>query len=173
NRNVGLQGFPGRVDVAGPEEGSVTLHSGTTVAMQRVGTFVGAVELGPFPVHAVASETRFAVQRIALVGPPAIHTKRESFAVGVPGAARLLFIEAGDVAGIADRAAQVVLENYGVQDNVEMFPMEFFDGLLGVGKDASVPGERTVFRVPARRAKSGKRFFLLEQTRLSRPQAGH
>src|SRR5256884_826770 len=75
--------------------------------------------------------------------------------VGVPGAARLLFIEAGDVAGIADRAAQVVLENYGVQDNVEMFTMEFFDGLLGVGKDASVPGERTVFRVPARRAKSG------------------
>ena len=36
-----------------------------------------------------------------------------------------------------------------------MLLVEFVDGLFGIGEDALVPGERTVFGVPAGRTKSG------------------
>ena len=121
--------------------------------MEGVRALIGAFELRTFPIHAVARETRFDVERIAFVGPPAVHAEREGFAMGVPSATDLLFIEASDVTRIADRSAQVVFENYRMQDNAKVLLMKFVDGLLGVGKNALVPGEGAVFTVPARGAK--------------------
>src|SRR5215469_2655044 len=116
--------------------------------MQRIGTFIGAVELRAFPIHAIAGEARLDVEGIAFVGPPAVHAERESFAMGVPCATDLFFVVAGDVAGIMDRSAQVVLENHGVQGNAKVFLVELVNGSLRIGEDALVPGERAVLRVP-------------------------
>src|SRR5215471_1500968 len=71
--NMSLQSFPGRVHVAGPKKRSIALHSREAVAMQCVRAFVGAIELRPLPVHAIAGEARFDTEGIALVGPPAVH----------------------------------------------------------------------------------------------------
>src|SRR5215472_13632305 len=49
--NVGAQSFPRGVDIAGPEEGRVTLHARIAIAMQRVRPLVWPIELRSFVVH--------------------------------------------------------------------------------------------------------------------------
>src|SRR5215467_5774735 len=72
----------------------------------------------------------------------------------VPSATDLFFVVAGDVTEVVDRSLQIVLKDYGVQGNAKVFLVELVNGSLRIRKDALVPGERTVLRVPAGRTKS-------------------
>src|SRR5690242_12402344 len=122
--------------------------------MQCIRALVGTIELRSLTVHAVAGETRFDIEWIAFVRPPAIHAESEGFAMRVPGATDLLFVVARDVAEIVDSAAQFVFEDHRVEDDAKVFLVEFVDGLLRIGKNALVPRERTVLRIPAGRTKT-------------------
>src|ERR1039458_8510489 len=65
-RNVHAQGVPIRMDVAGPDEIAVVLHTGKAVLEKRVGPLVGIVgpRAVPIKLHAAAVHTP--------IGPPAV-----------------------------------------------------------------------------------------------------
>src|SRR5215471_21869208 len=82
--NVDLESVPRGVDIARPEERGVALHASVAVTVERIRALVGTVELWAFPVHPVPRQSRRDIQRIAFVGPPAVHSHREILAVYIP-----------------------------------------------------------------------------------------
>src|SRR5256885_73192 len=92
--------------------------------MERVWTFVWAIELRAFPIQAISREAGGNVERIAFVGPPAIEAHGEILAMSVPVAACLGLVELRDFAGIAHGAAQLVRENDNVDDGAEIIFVE-------------------------------------------------
>ena len=109
-------------------------------------------------------------KRIAFVRPPAIDAHREIFAMHIPMATGALLIESRKVAWFVDGAAEFVGEDYRVQRNAEIVFMELRDDSFRIGKHTRVPGERSIFSIPSRRAKSraqidhgvAREFFLTE-----------
>ena len=89
NGDLGPQGFPGGIDVAGPQP-AVALKPGVTVAVERVGANVGALDRGTFPIHAVAHEARGWAEVVAFVRPPAVDTQAEDIKVRGPVARRVV-----------------------------------------------------------------------------------
>src|SRR5256885_15694902 len=123
--------------------------------MERVWTFVWAIELRAFPIQAISREAGGNVERIPFVGPPAIEAHGEILAMSVPVAACLGLVELRDFAGIAHGAAQLVRENDNVDDGAEIIFVEGLDCFRRIGEDAGIPNEGTVVRVPAGRTESG------------------
>ena len=89
NGDLGPQGFPGGIDVAGPQP-AVALKPGVTVAVERVGADVGALDRGTFPIHAVAHQAGGRAEIVAFVRPPAVDTQAEDIEVRGPVARRVV-----------------------------------------------------------------------------------
>src|SRR5437868_12388322 len=103
-----LQSFPRRIHIARPEERRIALHACAAVAMQSVRPLVGPVELRAFPMHAIADETGLEIERIAFVGPPAVHAESERLAMLVPVAARAFRVETRKVTRVVHSSAKFV-----------------------------------------------------------------
>ena len=77
DRNVRLQSLPSRLHIAGPQEGSESLHTGVAVSMQRVDAFIRAIHLVTLEVHSIPGKARRRVEPVPLIGPPAVHAEIE------------------------------------------------------------------------------------------------
>src|SRR5258708_24032484 len=124
---LSLQRLPRGEDVARPQERPVTLHPGVAVPMQRIGAFVGTVNLWPLPIHPVSRQPRRNAHRIAFVRTPAIHSHGEILAVRLPIASGLFLVEARQRTCIACRASQLVRENDRVQHHPALVAMYVLD----------------------------------------------
>src|SRR5947209_2585639 len=67
-----FQRVPGRINIARPKEGSVTLHAGLPIAMQSEWPLVRTKLLRAFPVHTMAREPRWSIEAVTLIRPPAV-----------------------------------------------------------------------------------------------------
>src|SRR5437879_1427886 len=123
--------------------------------MQRIGTLIWAVDLGTFPVHAIANQPGCDVERITFVRPPAIQSHGEVFAVRVPITACLFFIKARQLAMVMYRATKFVGQNYAVHDDMKIIPMELIEHFFRIWENVGVPGERAILSIPARRTEPG------------------
>src|SRR6266436_3944429 len=118
--------------------------------MQRVRPLVRPIDLRTLPIHPVASETRCDVERIAFVGPPAIHAQRENLAMYVPVATGLLVGGLRWIACIVHRAMQRASLDHDVRHNLEVLGVKLIEDRLGVRKDFPVELELAVVGVPTR-----------------------
>src|SRR5262249_25146402 len=154
NGNVDLQRLPGGINITGPEERGIALHAGVTVAMECVGSLIRAIDLRPFPVHLVPNQTRCDVQRIALVGPPSIHSHREVLAVSVPVTASLLLVKLGRFAPVMYGSTELVGKDHGMKHHAEMIFVQLIDHGLRIRESTRVPCKGSVLRVPSRGTKA-------------------
>src|SRR5437763_8594095 len=68
---------PARLHVAGPNPSAITLRTSKTVSVQTPRAFFGAVLQTAFVITAMPREACFDRQLVAVIGPPAIDSKRE------------------------------------------------------------------------------------------------
>ena len=74
------------------------------------------------------------VERVALVGPPAVDALGEDFAVSIPVAGRPGFVTASRLELIADSSAHRPRANDDVRHDVKMQAVQFVDHRLGIGE---------------------------------------
>src|ERR1700690_641588 len=153
--DVDFQGLPRGEHVARTQKRSIALHACITIAMQRERALVGAVQLRAFPIHAIAHQPRGNVERIAFVGPPAVHSLSENFAMSVPIAGCEIFVITRKLAGVVHGASKLSRQDYGVEHDAEMIFVKLIEDDLWIRKYIGVPIERAVLRVPSGRAETG------------------
>src|SRR3954467_11165609 len=117
--------------------------------MQSIGTLIRAIDLRALPVHAVARQSRKYIQRIAFVRPPAIDSHGEVFSMSIPITTGIFCVECGQLTAIVRRPLEFVRQNYIVKHYAEIIVVKLLDDFFRVGKDAGIPGERSIFRVPS------------------------
>ena len=83
---------------------------------QRV---ITSFHLGPLSLD----ETRRYIERITFIGPPAVYSHREVFAVRVPVATGIFCVEGVRVAWIVNCSTEFVSQNYVMEDNAKIILM--------------------------------------------------
>src|SRR6478736_907375 len=103
NRDLSPQSLPSRIDIARPKKRAISLHAGVSVTMQGERALIGTVHLRPLPVQAVACQSRWDIERMALIGPPAVDPHGEGPAMCIPVATGALVVKARYITRITNR----------------------------------------------------------------------
>src|SRR5262249_34273105 len=157
NRHVSAQCLPSGLHVSGPKEGSITLHSRSSVSMECEWTLVRTPQLRSFPIHLVPVAARRFVETITLIGPPPIDSGIEDGAVRGPVAANheIFFIRRRTGAIYSPDQTAAFRFDDDMQDDSEVLVVEFTDRLLRIRKICWMPRELSIPRVPTGGSEAG------------------